>query len=478
MDKPDLLIFLSDQHGGLYTGFDGNAPVRTPFLDSLAAQGTSFRAAYTACPLCVPARAALLTGQLPSRTGVFTNNGTIPEDQPTFLHALANAGYETVLCGRMHFMGADQRHGFTKRIMGDITKTYWGGQKRFRAELQGYAGSLGEVGCQSVVGAGNSPVLAYDRAVVRKAIEYLREPHSRPQCLVVGTYAPHFPYVAPRRWYEYYLKNGDMPHNQKPDCALHPATAHKEQPCSAERMRQFRAAYYGMISHMDGQIGQVYRAWDAWLHSEKREGIFCYLSDHGDQIGERELYGKRTLFEGAARVPMVFAGSGVLPGRAVTEPVSLLDLAPTLCELGGAAPLQRQDGVSLAGVLHGAAAKERAVLSEVAYDENGAPVLGRMVRSGAWKLIHYVGYDASDMLFNVQDDPYETVNEAPQNAKTVETLRKIIYNEWDIQAVKDTYLYRKWQHSVLAKWGAACNVEREHWKVPAAAVRLPEQPEK
>jgi choline-sulfatase len=409
---------------------------------------------------------------------VFTNNGTIPEDQPTFLHALANSGYETVLCGRMHFLGMDQRHGFTKRIMDDITKTYWGGQKWFRAELQGYAGSLGEKGCQSVVGAGNSPVLAYDRAVICKAVEYLRKPHRKPQCLVVGTYAPHFPYVAPRRWYEYYLKNGDMPHNQKPNCIMHPATAHKEQPCSAERIRQFRAAYYGMISHMDSQIRQVYCAWDAWLQSEKRKGIFCYLSDHGDQIGERELYGKNSLFEGAVRVPVVFVGNEIMPGRTVEEPVSLLDISPTLCELGDAMPLQRQDGVSFAAALHGAVTQNRAVISEVVDEKNGIPIIGRMARNGKWKLIHYVGYDDYDMLFDVQNDPYETVNVALQNAKTVETLRKIIYNKWNILGIKDTYLYRKWQHSVLTKWGTANDVEREHWKVPTTAVRLPEQPEK
>ena len=85
-------------------------PVDTPNLAALREQGTAFDAAYTPCPLCVPARMAMLSGLSPYHTGIFTNNDTLPQTTPTFLHAMAAAGYETVLVGRMHFIGPDQRH--------------------------------------------------------------------------------------------------------------------------------------------------------------------------------------------------------------------------------------------------------------------------------------------------------------------------------------------------------------------------------
>ena len=107
--SPDILLFISDQHAPQYQA-GGQMPVDTPNLAALRGQGTAFDAAYTPCPLCVPARMAMLSGLAPHHTGIFTNNDTLPQTTPTFLHAMAAAGYETVLVGRMHFIGPDQRH--------------------------------------------------------------------------------------------------------------------------------------------------------------------------------------------------------------------------------------------------------------------------------------------------------------------------------------------------------------------------------
>lgn len=122
--SPDILLFISDQHAPQYQA-GGQMPVDTPNLAALRGQGTAFDAAYTPCPLCVPARMAMLSGLAPHHTGIFTNNDTLPQTTPTFLHAMAAAGYETVLVGRMHFIGPDQRHGFTRRVAPDFTNSGW-----------------------------------------------------------------------------------------------------------------------------------------------------------------------------------------------------------------------------------------------------------------------------------------------------------------------------------------------------------------
>ena len=115
MKQMDVLFFMSDQHTPYYSGFEGHN-VDTPVMDQLCAEGTRFAQAYSTCPLCVPARLAMLSGLRPAKTGIFTLDDALPDLTPTFLHCLVAQGYETVLVGRMHFLGRDQRHGFTKRI--------------------------------------------------------------------------------------------------------------------------------------------------------------------------------------------------------------------------------------------------------------------------------------------------------------------------------------------------------------------------
>ena len=194
----DILLYMSDQHSFGLQGYAGNGIVRTPMLDYLAENGTAMMNASTACPLCVPARAAMISGQLPSNNGVLFNFNAISSDKATFLHSLTVAGYETVLCGRMHFVGPDQRHGYSRRVAGDRTPV-------FHNSVPGNPGIRGFDENSSVyyIGTGDSPVLAYDRYVVDHALEYLAQDHDRPQFLTVGTYGPHFPYVAPKELYDY-----------------------------------------------------------------------------------------------------------------------------------------------------------------------------------------------------------------------------------------------------------------------------------
>ena len=148
-----IVLVLSDQHNPKITGFSGNTLIRTPTLDFLAAGGTSLSNCYCASPLCVPSRAAMLAGVLPS-------------DRATFVHSLGIAGYETVLCGRMHFVGPDQRQGYMKRFVGDITSPFVGGgfDLGFLKKADEQSRSALEK-----AGPGNSSVLDYDQEVFEQA---------------------------------------------------------------------------------------------------------------------------------------------------------------------------------------------------------------------------------------------------------------------------------------------------------------------
>lgn len=474
MDKPDILLFLSDQHGYQYTGFGGHPIVRTPNLDRIAGGGTVFENTYTSCPLCVPARMSLLSCQLPSRLGAFTNQCSLPLDKATFLHCLANAGYETVLCGRMHFLGADQRHGFTRRIFGDITSLHWGKNRQMEAELGQFNGTLGEKGCRKIAAGGNSPVLEYDRAVIGTAIDHLKRGSGKPQCLVVGTYAPHFPYVAPPELFEEYLVKADSPRTLDLDATLyHPATKHKEQESDEALLRRIRAAYYGMITHMDAQVGAVHRAYQDYLARNGKRGVFVYTSDHGDQIGERKLYGKKTFFEGSARIPLLFQGEGVKQNVVLGGAASLMDVGLTLCELAGAESPPSADGTSLAKALaSGEGDDERCVVCEFIDEKKDGTLLpGRMLKQGDLKFISYRGYEAHDLLFDTRADPFEVRNLAQERESVLARFRRCLWDSLDLEGLLELYREKKKNHAILSSWPWETSaIEAERYKIPLCAV--------
>jgi choline-sulfatase len=147
----------------------------------------------------------MLLGKLPSKTGVFSNAGAIPESSATFLHSLVAAGYGTTLIGRMHFIGTNQRHGFTARLVGDMTPVTWNRPLEALARARGvFRTSYAEPGSLEVIGGGDSPVLRYDKDVIQAALEFLSKKHEKPQCILIGTYGPHFPYVAPPELFRKY----------------------------------------------------------------------------------------------------------------------------------------------------------------------------------------------------------------------------------------------------------------------------------
>lgn len=474
--QPDILVFMSDQHSALCCGYAGDPIVRTPNLDKLAAEGVAFDNAYTSCPLCVPARVSMLTGQLPVHTGVYDNNGAINEDQATFMHSLTVAGYETVLCGRMHFIGDDQRHGFTKRIMGDFSPTTWGRDALQREDMGDFCGTHFVGQCLKIVGPGTSPVIEYDKAVIQAALDYLAQPHDKPQCIWVGLYQPHFPYVAPRELYDYYLKKVSMPDSRlHKNNHHHPAVIHKEQYPEDEKILGARAAYYGMIENVDHMVGQVKEAWDGYLKKFDRKGVFVYMSDHGDQIGEKDQYGKQTFFELSSKIPVIYSGEGVEAGARRKGAVSIMDIGPTLCELGGTTPPPAQDGKSLVSSIRGNEDDEnRIVLSEFVETVKGQYVPCRMAKMKSWKLIHYAGYDDYDLLFDLSKDPEERDNVREENPQIYRELKAAVTDGWNVEQVVRTHTLKVKNHDILNQWGRVSGFqETERWEVTDVCKKYP-----
>ncbi|MGI9402599.1 MAG: sulfatase-like hydrolase/transferase, partial [Rhizobiaceae bacterium] len=171
MKKPNILILMVDQlNGTLFP--DGPADwLHTPNLNRLAKHSVRFANTYTASPLCAPGRASFMSGRLPSRTGVYDNAAEFPSDTPTFAHYLRRAGYQTSLCGKMHFVGPDQLHGFEERLTTDIYPADFGWTPDYRKPGERIDWWYHNMG--SVTGAGIAEIsnqLEYDDEVAYNAV--------------------------------------------------------------------------------------------------------------------------------------------------------------------------------------------------------------------------------------------------------------------------------------------------------------------
>lgn len=440
MAPPNILIFMVDQLAGTFFP-DGPADwLHAPNLKRLAERSVRFANAYTASPLCAPARASFMSGQLPSRTGVYDNAAEFRSDIPTFAHHLRRAGYQTALSGKMHFVGPDQMHGFEKRLTTDIYPADFGWTPDYRAPGERIDWWYHNMG--SVTGAGVAEItnqLEYDDEVtfhaVQKVYDLARGHDARPWALTVSLTHPHDPYVARRRYWDLYEGCAHLapevapiayadhdPHSRR----IFDASDWHNYALTDEMVARSRRAYFANISYVDDRIGEVLAA----LEATRQEAVILFLSDHGDMLGERGLWFKMNFFEASARVPLMICAPGLAPGL-VTQAVSTLDVTPTLCALAGVsldevAPWL--DGVSLLPVAAGAV--RGAVPMEYAAEASEAPLVG--LRRGRWKLVR-CALDP-DMLFDLEDDPQELVNLAadPAHAKVLEELRAEVAARWDL----------------------------------------------
>jgi choline-sulfatase len=472
MPRKHIVFVFSDQHNPMIAGYAGNPFARTPNLDRLAAGGTTFENCYCASPLCVPSRASMLSALLPSRTGIFNNFQSLRSDNVTFVHSLSVAGYETVLCGRMHFIGPDQRHGFEERLVGDITPTFPGQPlDAFDVALKG-ADFPGRASIEKA-GPGYSNVLQYDTDVNAGAIDYLRRRASeRPMFLLVGYFGPHCPYVCPRDLYEHYLRTLPEPEEVTPEFRknVHPAIQRwyanrKVEDITVEQTKRVRAAYYGMTEFLDRLIGDLLTEIDNTLGLENT--LVVYSSDHGDTLGVNGVFWKTNYYEGSVRVPLVFSCPDVVPkARRLQAPVSLMDLGPTFIDFAGGPELPRADGVDLMPVLTVSQGenRDRVVVSQLGDVKGDSPSI--MIRWHQWKLVVHMGYE-HPQLFNLEDDPEEEsdLGQHPRYASVREELLREVPEYWDEQALVRVLDESTKHDKIMRAWVKATKTDFiEKWK--------------
>lgn len=439
MAQPNILILMVDQlNGTLFP--DGPAEwLHAPNLKRLAERSVRFQNAYTASPLCAPGRASFMSGQLPSRTGVYDNAAEFVSSIPTYAHHLRRAGYQTCLSGKMHFVGSDQLHGFEERLTTDIYPADFGWTPDYRKPGERIDWWYHNMG--SVTGAGVAEIsnqMDYDDEVAfraeQKLYEYARGSAEQPWCMTVSFTHPHDPYVARREFWDLYE---GCPHllPEIPAISYEDHDPHAQRIFDANDWRSFeitdadiirsRRAYFANISYLDEKIGGIFDV----LDRTQQEAVILFVSDHGDMLGERGLWFKMCFYEGSARVPLMLAVPGVAPGL-IDTPVSTLDVPSTLADLAGVSLEEVSpwtDGETLVPLLTGGM-RETAVAMEYAAEASYAPLIA--LRKGRWKYTR-CALDP-EQLFDLEADPHELTNLAPEGGTVLEEFRAMADARWDL----------------------------------------------
>ena len=414
MKPTNLLFILSDEHNKRVTGCYGHPVVRTPNLDALAARGTRFTSAYTNCPICVPARASFATGRYVHDVRCWDNAIAYEGKPASWGHRLMEQGHHVASIGKLHYKeSGPETNGFNEEILplhivngvGDLLGL-------IRDELPRRPGSA-RLGPEA--GPGESDYTRYDRSIAEETVKWLKQSaprhRAKPWALYVGFVSPHFPLIAPPQFYDMYPEDRvpwpDMyAPNQRP---RHPFIEAMrkcmcfDEPFDPPMVRRAIAAYLGLTSFMDDNVGRILRALQETGLAESTRVV--YSSDHGDNLGTRGLWGKSTMYEESAGIPLIMAGPDVPAGKACDTPVMLADGFQTFVQALGAKPDPRDRGLPGASLLEIAngAAPARTILSE--YHAAGAIAASYMIRHGRYKYVHYVGM--APMLFDLEADPLE-----------------------------------------------------------------------
>ncbi len=410
MKPANLLFILSDQHSRDVAACYGHPMVQTPNLDRLASQGTRFTSAYTNCPICVPARASLATGRYVHRLGNWDNAFPYHGEVPSWGHRLRAAGHQVDSIGKLHFRSADDDNGFSREIdplhvvdgEGDVLSCL-----REEAPVRDKRPGI------ETAGPGDSTYLHYDASNADHACQWIDEHagDNKPWMLFISFVCPHPPYIAPPEDFARYpVEDVVLPSQwREADWPRHPAWEecrrslnHQEQFDEAI-IRNMIAAYWGTCTYLDRQIGRVLDALDQTGGRDSTRII--YTSDHGESAGARGLFGKHTMYDESAAVPLLMAGQEVPKDRVVTTPVSLVDCFPTVLQgLGVESEAADDDlpGRSLWEIAS-EADSDRTVLSE--YHAVGSRNATYMLRGVRYKYLYHVGSPAQ--LFDLSADPEE-----------------------------------------------------------------------
>ncbi len=413
-ERPNVLMICIDDLNDWVGCLGGHPDSRTPHIDALASRGMVFTNAFCQAPICGPSRASLMTGLLPSTTGIY---GQIDDERiagivaavrpcPLLPDALEAGGYTTIAVGKVFHRG--DAAGVFDRYGG---RSGYGPKpaERMRYDPADFPDRIG--GTQTDWGAFPETDDAMpDHRAASFAVEQLQAPHDKPFFLAVGFVRPHVPWHVPAAWFERFPPDGlRLPpyraddFDDIPECSRRvndlPAMPTTEWAIATDEWRNIVQAYLACTAFVDHQVGRVLQALAESPHAA--DTIVILWSDHGYQLGEKDRFAKQALWREACRMPLIIAAPGLPPGRCGAA-VGLVDLYPTILELCGLPPEEANEGRSLVPWLRDPSLpSDRPILTSYG-QHNHAIQLG--------DLRYYRYEDGSRELYDHASDPHEWTN--------------------------------------------------------------------
>ena len=345
--RPNFVIFMTDQQRGDCLSAEGHPVLLTPNMDDIGNRGVRFSRAYSTCPVCVPARRSFISGQFPQTHGALNNIHSDWDPPATLAATLRDAGYQTAWIGRgMHLHPPCKRYGFEEMVVKDHRiqpDDYDRWFQRFGpVDGEGYYGSGVRHNDWTARPYHMPDQFHATNWTVSRAIEWLdRRDTTRPFFLVVSFIAPHPPLVPPAFYMERYLRTG-VPDPVIGEWAAppeleHPGPSPSQIRLEGEALLSARAAYYGLINHVDDQMHRIVAETAEGVDTRTNGNVVVgHFADHGEMLGDHHFWRKSVPYEGAARIPMLLRVPkryGVAPGAVVDAPVCIEDLMPTFLDL-------------------------------------------------------------------------------------------------------------------------------------------------
>ena len=429
--QPNVLLISTDHWPAALLGVAGHPVIQTPTLDELARSGVRFTNAYSECPVCIPARRTLMTGVTPRIHGDHVFRATLPmPNLPTMAQAFRGAGYQTYAVGKLHVYPQRDRIGFDDVILDEEGRLQYGVVDDYELFL----GDQGYAGCQFDHGMSNNQYssrawhlseethatnwatqqmsrIIKRRDPTRPAFWYLSYRHPHPPLGPLQTYLDFYQHISIDTPYlgDWITDSEDVAYSMQ-------ANYSRGAKINIDQSLAARRAFYALCTHIDHQLRIV-------IGTLREEGllngtIICFTSDHGDMLGNHNMWAKRLFYEYSANIPMILVDgtNGKQIGYDCVDDrlVGWQDVMPTLLDMANIDIPETVEGFSMAGHQ-----KRDWFYAEVGEDDHAT----RMIHDGRYKLIYYPVGNYSQ-LFDIQNDPNELDN-LVGNPNYTNTLKKL-----------------------------------------------------
>lgn len=439
--QPNILFVMTDQQRNDTIHALGNTTIRTPVLDSIVRDGTTFTNCYTPSPVCVAARSATITGTPPHLNGC-TSNGASPTHLQSIMQVLQQQGYYTHGIGKMHFNpNVETMWGFDSRDISEEGARYTHKRNDFHEYLDdnGYGHVLEPQGIRSEMYYIPQPSQLpqehhHTTWVADRAIDFIEQHEkTKPFFLWTSFIKPHPPFESPVPWNKLYRAADMMPsfrpenYEQLLTYWNHFQNRYKYRDKGYDEMlfRTIKALYYASISFIDYNLGRILQALGDTIDDDT---LIVFTSDHGELLGDYGSVGKRTMLNPSVNIPLLVKWHSEIDYTPqVDAPVTLLDLFPTFAHAAGSSVHPSNEGANLASIMRGEVDREF-VYSQFSERETGL----YMIASQHMKYI-YSAADRKEWLFDLRKDPSETKNWAhnPSYSETLSRLRNQLVTRFE-----------------------------------------------